>query len=236
MQALLFVTGSKTHPARSFRKYARFSLAPTTIAFPVSARHELAAFPKNHAWLLESSIPEDAAEEANSSWISAKKIPVELSGECFYSPPLLELECLEKWKCIGVRAQDMHEYEVRRKNLDARLKELCSLLFQTPKAQEFSKRADALKNPRVTETDFVHKRDFLSKTVSDRFVSFKNEALEFLRRPRELKEICLKTNAGSSHARCWLNKLIKMGLVSRTRERKGIGRPKYVYYLSRRLV
>jgi predicted ArsR family transcriptional regulator len=55
------------------------------------------------------------------------------------------------------------------------------------------------------------------------------------RKPRELEEIVQLTKVNESNARRWLLKLESQGVVTKTRKRMGIGRPKNIYYLSQRL-
>lgn len=232
VRVLLFICSAKKNPAFHLKKYPHIKLSRSTFVFPESAEEELKKV-RAKSKILRAEFNDKELDEANNECICSKRITVKLGGEHYITSFLRELETLEKWASSGVREDDEQEYENRKKNIEEYLKELLRRLFDGKLVQTLEERVSALREKKTCEKEFPDKHVFLSKTVSEKFDWFKQEVLKLLRTPKEIGEIARATEMKKSNARKWLNRMARAGLITKTRKRRGVGRPKNIYYLSR---
>ncbi|MEM4389719.1 MAG: helix-turn-helix domain-containing protein [Candidatus Micrarchaeia archaeon] len=232
----LFVCQKKKNPALKLKKFPFIKLSRSTLVFPREARNELAALCTQGSWLVDGNFPDEKLEEANARWLAERRITIELGGERFVSPFLKELATLEAWRAHGVAEEEAREYSARRAHLLSEWDVLSKRLFPTRSVAELGARLAALAEFKPSAAPFAGKRDNLTRTISERFERFREEALALMRRPRELGEIASLMGMSKSSVRRWLKRMERAGLVARTRRRHGVGRPRDVYYRSMHIV
>jgi len=231
-EVVLFVCQKKKNPALRLKKFPFIKLSRSTLLFPREAKAELIPLASQGSWVVEASFPDEKLEEANSRWLAEKNIRVEIEGEGFTSPILKELASLEEWRAHGVAEEEEREYSSRRAGFLREWSSISKRLFPTKGVEAISSRANLLSDFKPASAPFQGKRANLTRTVSERFDRFREEALSLLRRPRELAEIASNFGMSKSSARRWLRRMERAGIIARTRRRHGVGRPRDVYYRS----
>ncbi|MBI5158786.1 hypothetical protein HY992_01560 [Candidatus Micrarchaeota archaeon] len=234
VRVILFVCSSKKKPSFNSKKYPHIRLSRSTLVFPECAEEELKNSCKK-CRIVCADFDEGELNAVNSEWLYSKRLTVKLRGETHTSTFLRELETLEKWARFGVREEDESEFKHRKKNAEAFVKELQFKLFGGKIVNAITERLLALDDAKTAEAVFPEKNAFLVKTVSEKFDWFKQELSTLLRTPKEISEIARATEVDKSSARKWLHRMARAGIITKTRKRKGIGRPKDIYYLSHRL-
>ncbi len=215
------------------KKYAHVRLSSSTFVFPAAADEELKKCAA--CKVVQADYNEKDLIEANEEWLCSKRMTVKMDGDHYMTLFLQELETLEKWGLFGVRAEDEAEYTNRKRNVEDYFSELKFRLFNGKFIAELEERIMDLNSSKAAESEFTAKNAFLTKTVSEKFDWFKEEVARLLRTPKEISELARATGMNKSNARKWLGRMMRCGIITKTRKRKGVGRPKDIYYLSHRL-
>ncbi|MHA1860586.1 MAG: FaeA/PapI family transcriptional regulator [Candidatus Asgardarchaeia archaeon] len=186
-------------------------------------------------WIFLSDFgDEKRLEEKNKQYLSTKNIHVQKGKDQFVTDVLSEFQTLCEWKKHGVKNKEY--YLSRCTNLRKVLEVLAPFLFDTSiKKRIYEFLADCEKI-RYAEEEFKDCDSNLLSLGVERFKQFKEKVLAFLRKPREISEIVAYTKVSESNARRWLQKMEAKGMITKTRKRGGIGRPKNIYYLSSKLM
>ncbi|MEM0438038.1 MAG: hypothetical protein QXU54_01930 [Candidatus Micrarchaeia archaeon] len=229
----LVITRQKKHLRRV--RYIHLRLGRDAFAFPPLAKSELKSLGIPDLWVLDSDVPDDKLEQKNLKFLSQKPIHV-TAGDKTYSTSLYdELQVLSDWLRHGVCPLEYEEFMQRALALKSELEPVSHYLFDTPSKQAIFEFFVALRDIKRSDGPFPAKSRNLTVVEKERSRQFKDAIMEILCKPRELEEIVALTKVNESNARRWLMKLESQGIVTRTRKRTGIGRPKNIYYLSQRL-
>jgi len=215
-------------------RYIHLRLGRDVFAFPQLARAEVRSAGITEP-LYETDVPDEKLEQRNIKFLSEKSIYVHIGNSTYATSLQDELLVLNDWLKHGVSQGEYEEFMQRALSLKSELEPIAHYLFDTRIKEIIFQFLGSLKEIHTSPDPFPGKARNLTVMEKERSKQFKDAIMEILRKPRELEEIVALTKVNESNARRWLLKFESEGLITRTRKRLGIGRPKNIYYLSQRL-
>lgn len=217
-------------------KYVNVKLGRDAFAFPLSARQELRQM-LSDAWILESEINDEKLEQKNIKELIRTNLNVIYDSGMYITSVYDEFLILSEWYHYGVSEEEKEEFNDRLINLTNELGPKLFYLFDTLLKKTITDFFEVVKTIKYTTggTTFQGKNRNLIKIEKEIAKHFKESVIELLRKPREIEEIIRITKVNPSNARRWLLNLETEGIITKTRKRYGLGRPKNIYYLSQRL-
>ena len=174
-------------------------------------------------------------EARDVKYLQNRMIHVSISNETFSSTLYDELLVLNDWLGYGAQDAERDEFMKRANLLKNDLEPIAHYLFDTKVKELIFQFFVNFKDIKPSADPYHDMRRNLTRLGNESSKQFKDSIMEILRKPRELEEIVQLTKVNESNARRWLLKLEGQGIVTKTRKRMGIGRPKNIYYLSQRL-
>ncbi|MGB9635228.1 MAG: hypothetical protein ACP5H8_02190 [Candidatus Micrarchaeia archaeon] len=232
-KVLLAITRQKKKLAKV--KYASIRLGRDVFVYPPLAKNELKALGITDLWLLDSEIPDDKLEQRDVKYLKSKNIQISVGDNYYITSLYDELNTLVEWVTHGIHSSEREEFMQRAMFLKARLEPVVHYLFDSPVKERIFKLFVDMKNIKESDKPFPGKNNNLVILKEDLSKQFRELVIEILRKPRELDEIVALAKVNESNARRWLAKLELEGIITKTRKRVGIGRPKNIYYLSQRI-
>lgn len=217
-------------------KYANVKLGRDAFAFPLAARQELRQL-LTDAWILESDINDEKLEQKNIKHLIRTNLNVVFETGIYITSVYDEFLILSEWYHYGVSEQEKEDFNDRLINLTNEIGPQMFYLFDTLLKKTINDFLEVVKTVKYTVggTEFTGKTRNLIKVEKEISKHFKENVIELLRKPRDIEEIIKITKVNPSNARRWLFKLETEGIITKTRKRYGLGRPKNIYYLSQRL-
>jgi predicted transcriptional regulator len=217
-------------------KYVNVKLGRDAFAFPLSSRQELRQL-LSDAWILESDINDEKLEQKNIKYLTRNNLNVIFDSNIYITSVYDEFLVLSEWYHHGVSEEEKEEFHDRLINLTNELGPKLFYLFDTLLKETITDFFEEIKTIKYTVggTSFTGKTRNLIKIEKEISKHFKERVIELLRKPRDIEEIIRITKVNPSNARRWLMKLETEGVITKTRKRQGLGRPKNIYYLSQRL-
>lgn len=216
-------------------KYVNIKLGRDAFIFPLSARQELKELLGEH--ILDSEINDEKVEQKNIKYLTRNNLNVIFDGNMYITSIYDEFLVLSEWFHNGVSEEEKEEFNERLINLNNELGPKLFYLFDTLLKKTITNFFEEVKDIKYTSggTEFKGKNKNLIKVEKEISKHFKERVIELLRKPRDIEEIIRITKVNPSNARRWLMKLETEGIITKTRKRQGLGRPKNIYYLSQRL-
>jgi len=217
-------------------KYVNVKMGRDAFAFPLAARQELRQL-LSDAWILESEINDEKLEQKNIKHLTRSNLNVIFNSNMYITSIYDEFLILSEWYHYGVSEQEKEEFNDRLINLTNEMGPQMFYLFDTLLKKTINDFLEVVKTIKYTigGTEFTGKTRNLIKVEKEISKHFKESVIELLRKPRDIEEIIRITKVNPSNARRWLLKLETEGVITKTRKRYGLGRPKNIYYLSQRL-
>jgi hypothetical protein len=217
-------------------KYVNVKLGRDAFAFPLGARQELREL-LSDAWILESEINDEKLEQKNIKYLIRSNLNVIFNSNIYITSIYDEFLILSEWYHYGVSESEKEEFNERLINLTNEIGPKLFYLFDTLLKKTITDFMEIVKEIKYTVggTEFQGKNRNLIKIEKEISKHFKERVIELLRRPRDIEEIMRITKINPSNARRWLLNLETEGVITKTRKRQGLGRPKNIYYLSQRL-
>lgn len=217
-------------------KYIGMRLGRDVFAYPPLAKADLRSLGIPDIQLLDSEVDDARLEIRDIKYLQCKIIHVTIGNETFSSTLYDELLVLNGW--LGYGAYDdaeKDEFMKRATLLKNELEPIAHYLFDTKVKDLIFQFFVNFKDIKQSASPYHDKHRNLTRMGNESSKQFRDSIMEILRKPRELDEIVQLTKINESNARRWLMKLESQGIITKTRKRMGIGRPKNIYYLSQRL-
>jgi len=216
-------------------KYIGLRLGRDVFAYPPLAKADLKSLGIPDIQLLDSEVEDARLEARNVKYLQGRLIHITIGEETFSSTLYDELLVLNDWLGYGASEAERGEFLARASALKTELEPVAHYLFDTPIKERIFQFFVNFKDIKTSLEGYHDKRRNLTRMGNENSKQFKDAVIEILRKPRELEEIIQLTKVNESNARRWLLKLESQGIITKTRKRMGIGRPKNIYYLSHRL-
>ncbi|MEM3364463.1 MAG: hypothetical protein QXS93_03065 [Candidatus Micrarchaeia archaeon] len=216
-------------------KYISLRLGRDVFAYPLLAKADLKSLGIPDIQLFDSEVDDARLELRNTKYLQSKMIHITVGNETFSSTLYDELQTLIDWLGYGACESEKDEFMNRATSLKNELEPIAHYLFDTQVKERIFQFFVNFKDIKQSADPYHDKRRNLTRLGNESSKQFKDSIMEILRKPRELEEIIQLTKVNESNARRWLLKLESQGIVTKTRKRMGIGRPKNIYYLSHRL-